>query len=143
MACICFVCFLDKPVCITLRCRPSWLPSPGMPSPHKLLAHHLPASPCSWGSCQLPSSNYFCSLLLPSHTQCLFVSSHLAALSSHLLPLSYLFIIFLFLYQDALSIPPFLYEGCFVSLTSLSFAPFHSLLPWGLGRELKCLSRKW
>lgn len=43
--------------------------------------------PALGASASCSHQSHFCSLLLPSHTQCLFVSAHLAASYAHLLPL--------------------------------------------------------
>jgi len=99
-------------VCIVLCCRPSWLPAPGMPSPHKLLVHHLPAPLCSRGSCQLPSPKV---LLLPvspiPHPVPLCFSSSGSFICS--CPSSLLsFHSHSSQYQDAFSTSPLLHEGC-------------------------------
>lgn len=88
-------------MCILLCCRPSWLPTPGMPSPHRLLVHHLPAPPCSWGFCQLLSPK---PLLLPASpiphpVPLCFCSS--GSFISHLLPL-------------LLPFSPLSISGCFI-----------------------------
>lgn len=132
---------LDKPVCFVLYCRPSWLPTPGVPSSPKLLVHHLPAPRCSWGCCHLPSPKPLSlhASPIPHPVPLCFCSSGSfrrsspSSLSSfHSLPSQY---------QDALSIPPFLHKEASL-MSSLSSAPFHSALPWGLGRRAQMPQQK-
>lgn len=57
--------------------------------------------PALGASASCSHQSHFCSLLLPSHTQRLFVSAHLAASYAHLLPL-------------LLSFSPLSISGCFI-----------------------------